>query len=54
MRLPCASVLLLRGDTVVEVKAGDALLGLTEGWSVERFVELVKKDEKKKPPIKKK
>ena len=43
-----------RGDTVVEVKAGDALLGLTEGWAVERFVELVKKEEKKKPPIKKK
>ncbi len=43
-----------RGDTVVEVKAGDALLGITEGWAVERFVELVKKEEKKKPPIKKK
>ncbi len=43
-----------RGETVVEVKAGDMLLGLTEGWAVERFVELVKKEEKKKPPIKKK
>jgi hypothetical protein len=32
---------------VVEIKAGDALLGLTEGWSVERFV-VGKKEEKKK------
>ncbi|MBE3066200.1 MAG: DNA gyrase subunit A, partial [Chloroflexi bacterium] len=37
----------LRGETVVEIKAGDALLGLTEGWSVERFV-VGKKEEKKK------
>jgi hypothetical protein len=44
----------LRGEVVVEVKAGDALLGLTEGWAVERFVELVKKEEKKKTAIKKK
>ncbi|MEZ0395044.1 MAG: DNA gyrase subunit A [Anaerolineales bacterium] len=29
----------VRGEAVVEVKPGDALLGLTEGWSVERFVE---------------
>ncbi len=28
----------VRGEAVVEVKAGDALLGLCEGWSVERFV----------------
>ena len=47
----------LRGETVVEVKAGDTLLGLTEGWSVEKFVSLspqVKKPEKKKTPAKKK
>ena len=28
----------LRGEAVVEVRAGDALLGLTEGWAVERYV----------------
>jgi DNA gyrase subunit A len=38
----------LRGETVVEAKAGDALLGLTEGWAVERFVVVGKKEEKKK------
>ena len=38
----------LRGETVVEVKAGDALLGLTEGWSVERFVGGKKEEKKKK------
>ncbi len=43
-----------RGDTVVDVKPGDGLMGLTEGWAVDRFVELVKKEEKKKPPAKKK
>jgi hypothetical protein len=44
----------LRGDVVVEVKPGDVLIGLTEDWAVERFVELVKKEEKKKTAIKKK
>ncbi len=44
----------LRGDSVVEVKPGDALLGITEGWAVERYVELVKKEEKKKTASKKK
>ena len=44
----------MRGEFVLEVKPGDALLGVTEGWAVERFVELVKKDEKKKIPGKKK
>jgi hypothetical protein len=34
----------VRGDVVVEVKAGDALLGLTEGWLVERFVAVGKKE----------
>ena len=28
----------LRGEVVVEVRAGDALLGLTEGWAVESYV----------------
>jgi DNA gyrase subunit A len=44
----------MRGETVVEVKAGDALLGLTEGWAVERFVVAGKKEEKKKTVAKKK
>jgi hypothetical protein len=38
----------MRGEVVVEVKAGDVLLGLTEGWAVDRFVVLGKKEEKKK------
>ena len=37
-----------RGDGVVEVKPGDAVLRLTDGWAVEKFVELKKSDEKKK------
>jgi DNA gyrase subunit A len=44
----------MRGEAVVEVKAGDGLLGLTEAWTVERFVLLVKKEEKKKTSTKKK
>jgi len=44
----------MRGESVVDVKPGDALLGIAEGWAVERFVELVKKEEKKKAPAKKK
>jgi hypothetical protein len=44
----------LRGEVVVDVKAGDTLLGLTEGWAVERFVEAGKKEEKKKTEAKKK
>jgi hypothetical protein len=39
---------------VVEVKAGDAVMGLTEGWAVERFVVVGKKEEKKRPTAKKK
>jgi hypothetical protein len=35
----------VRGEIVVDVKAGDALLGLTEGWTVERFVVVRKKEE---------
>ncbi len=44
----------VRGEAVVEVKPGDVLLGLTEGWAVERYVEMVKKDEKKKIAARKK
>ncbi|MCX6079002.1 MAG: DNA topoisomerase 4 subunit A [Chloroflexi bacterium] len=47
-----------RGDTVVEVKPGDAVLGLTDSWVVERFVVLKNKKEeskskKEEPKIKK-
>jgi DNA gyrase subunit A len=35
----------LRGDAVVDVKAGDSVLGLTEGWTVERFVAMNHKEE---------
>ncbi len=38
----------VRGEAVVEVKAGDALVGLTEGWAVERFVVVGKKEGKKR------
>jgi DNA gyrase subunit A len=41
----------VRGETVVEVKPGDAVLGLTEAWMVERFVQKV--EEKKKTTPKK-
>jgi DNA gyrase subunit A len=37
----------VRGDVVVEVKPGDALVGLTEGWAVERFVQKVEEKKKK-------
>jgi len=37
-----------RGDTVVEVKPGDAVLGITDGWMVERFVTVLGKDVKSK------
>jgi DNA gyrase subunit A len=35
----------LRGDVVVEVKPGDAVLGVTEAWALERYVMAGKKDE---------
>jgi DNA gyrase subunit A len=35
----------LRGEAVVEVKPGDAVLGVTEAWAVERFVVVGKKGE---------
>lgn len=37
-----------RGDTVVEVKPGDAVLGLTNAWIVDRFVTVLGKDVKSK------
>ena len=44
----------LRGDAVVEVKPGDAVIDVTESWAVERYVALEKKEEKpKKAPAKK-
>jgi DNA gyrase/topoisomerase IV subunit A len=44
----------VRGEAVVELKPGDAVLTLTEPWSVERYVSLVKKDDKKKQSAKRK
>jgi hypothetical protein len=44
----------VRGEVVVDVKPGDALLGLTEGWAVELFVVAGKKEGKKKIAAKKK
>jgi DNA gyrase subunit A len=38
----------LRGDAVVEVKPGDAVLGITEGWILERFVKKVEEKKGKK------
>ncbi len=38
----------VRGETIVDVKSGDILLGLTEGWAVDRFVGVGKKEDKKK------
>ncbi len=35
----------VRGELVVDVKAGDAVLGLTEGWAVERFVVVGKNED---------
>ncbi len=37
----------VRGDAVVEVKPGDAVLGITEGWVLERFVKKVEEKKKK-------
>ncbi|MCJ7585156.1 MAG: DNA topoisomerase 4 subunit A [Anaerolineales bacterium] len=37
----------VRGESVVEVKPGDAVIGVTEGWVLERFVVAVKKEEVK-------
>ncbi len=43
----------VRGDVVVEVKPGDGVTGLTDGWEVSRFVD-VKSEEKKEEKGKKK
>ena len=37
----------VRGDAVVEVKPGDPCWDLTEAWSVEKYISLEKKEEKK-------
>jgi DNA gyrase subunit A len=45
-RLDAASVrkrAAVRGDSVVDVKPGDAVLAVVTGWDVERFVKLVEK-----------
>lgn len=44
----------LRGGVVQDVKLGDAIIGLTMSWEVERFVEKVKEKPKKKVAAKKK
>jgi hypothetical protein len=33
----------VRGEAVVDVKAGDDVMGLVEGWVLERFVSLAVK-----------
>jgi DNA gyrase subunit A len=38
----------VRGDAVVEVKPGDAVLGITEGWVLERYVKKVEEKKGKK------
>jgi hypothetical protein len=37
----------VRGEAVVEVKAGDAALELVEGWALERYVKKVEEKKKK-------
>jgi DNA gyrase/topoisomerase IV subunit A len=39
-----------RGGQVVDVKPGDAVVGLTEGWAVERYVTLLKNNENGRKP----
>ena len=46
----------VRGDLVVEVKPGDAVLAVTEEWALERYVVAGKKEEpakKTKAPVRK-
>ena len=38
----------VRGEAVVEVKPGDAVLGISEGWALERYVKKVEEKKKKK------
>jgi DNA gyrase subunit A len=40
-----------RGDAVVEVKVGDGVIGLTDGWLAERYVE-IKTDSRPEPAAK--
>jgi hypothetical protein len=35
----------VRGDMLVEVKPGDAVLGVTEEWALERYVVVGKKED---------
>jgi len=37
----------VRGDVVVEVKPGDALVGLTDGWMVEKYIQVQGAEKKK-------
>jgi DNA gyrase subunit A len=43
----------VRGESVVEVKPGDSVLGLTEGWFIERFIKPLEKGESEKSQSKK-
>jgi DNA gyrase subunit A len=43
----------VRGEMVVEVKAGDVVTSLVEGWAVERYVAAGKKEQVTKTPAKK-
>ena len=44
----------VRGDSVVDVKAGDAVLAVVMGWEVENYVKLVEAKPVKKAPAKRK
>jgi hypothetical protein len=37
----------VRGEIVVEIKPGDAILNITEGWVLERYVKRVEEKRKK-------
>ena len=43
----------VRGESVVEVKPGDSVLGLTDGWFIERFIKPLEKGESEKSQSKK-
>jgi DNA gyrase subunit A len=44
----------VRGDTAVDVKAGDTVLSVAMGWEVGNFVKLVEKKPKRRAPTKRK
>ena len=44
----------VRGDSAVDVKAGDAVTAVVMGWEVENFVSVGEKKERKKAPAKRK